>query len=286
MSWIQSSNDGASAGEWSGVGARTGTRKLLMNTHYATSPDGTKLAYDRNGSGPAIVLIHGGGGNRQIWHEIGYVNRLSKDFTVITFDLRGHGESGLPINPEDYTSRKMGQDILTVADACGFEHFIIWGMSFGGKISRYLAAQSERIEKLILMGVPMGPGVTNQMREDIRNFCNHWLPILQAQRDGSLVLDSLSENDREFLLQFNVPVMMAWGQAMLAWKPIEPNDFLCPTLWLIGSKDQPAMESFRKYKNSLKDTKVQHHIFEDLDHTQVLVEIDSVLPTMLAFTRS
>lgn len=257
-----------------------------MNTQYATSPDGTKLAYDRNGFGPAIVLIHGGGSNRQIWHEIGYVNRLSKDFTVITFDLRGHGESGLPTDSEDYTSHKMGQDILTVASACGFERFIIWGMSFGGNSSRYLAAQSERVEKLIIMGVPMGPNVTNQIRQDIEDFCNHWPPILQAQSDGTLVLDSLSEHDREFLLNFNVSVMMAWGQAMLEWKPIEPIDFLCPTLWHIGSEDQPAMESFRKYKNSLKDTNVQHHIFEGLDHTQVLVEIDTVFPAMLAFTRS
>jgi pimeloyl-ACP methyl ester carboxylesterase len=83
-----------------------------MNTLFADSSDGTRVAYDRSGTGPAIVLLHGGGSMRQGWHEAGYVRRLRDDFTVITLDLRGHGESGLPTDPADYTTARMGQDIL------------------------------------------------------------------------------------------------------------------------------------------------------------------------------
>jgi pimeloyl-ACP methyl ester carboxylesterase len=126
-----------------------------MNTLFTVSPDGTQISYDRSGEGPAILLLHGGGGKRQDWHETGYVARLKEQFTVITIDLRGHGESGLPTDPAEYTTDKMGLDILAVADACGFEHFILWGMSFGGKIGRYLAVQSERVTKFIMMGTPM-----------------------------------------------------------------------------------------------------------------------------------
>ena len=255
-----------------------------MTTLFTTSPDNVKIAYDYNGSGPAIVLVHGGGSDRQVWHEYGYIERLGKDFTVITLDLRGHGESDLPTDPAEYSTDKMGQDILSVADACGFERFIIWGMSFGGKVSRYLAAKSERVEKLIIMGIPMGPGVTDAMRKDIEEFCEHWPPILQAQRDGTLDLASLPEDEREFMQNANIPVIMAWGQAMLDWPPIEPGDFLCPTLWLIGSEDQSAMDSFKQYEHALKDTNVQHHIFEGFDHFQVLTEIDQVFDTMLEFT--
>ena len=257
-----------------------------ITTLFATLPDNVQIAYDCNGNGPAVVLIHGGGSNRQVWHQCGYVERLQEDFTVITLDLRGHGESYLPIDPTDYTTDKMGQDILSVADACGFEQFIIWGMSYGGKVSRYLAAKSERIEKLIIMGTPMGSGTTDAMRQDIESFCEHWPPILQAQRDGTLDIESLPENELEFLQNFNVPVIMAWGQAMLDWPVIEPADFLCPTLWLIGSEDQPAMDNLKKYEGSLKGTNVQHHIFENLDHSQVLDEIDQVFDTMLAFIKS
>lgn len=257
-----------------------------MNTLFVNSPDGVQVAYDHNGTGPAIVLVHGGGSNRQEWHEAGYVRRLQEEFTVITLDLRGHGESGLPAEPAEYTPGKMGRDILTVADACGFERFIIWGMSYGGRVSRYLAAQSERVAKIILMGTPLGPGVSAELRREIEDFCAHWLPIIAAHENGALDLDSLSQGDREFLRSFNIPVMMAWGRAMLDWPTIEPADFRCPVLWLVGSEDRPVVDSVRAYEQSLKGTRVQLYIVEGLNHEQVFDEIDEVFPAMLDFTRS
>ena len=80
--------------------------------------------------------------------------------------------------------------------------------------------------------------------------------------------------------------MMAWGQAMLDWPAVEPADFRCPTLWLVGSEDQLAMASVREYEQSLQGTRVQSHIVDGLHHEQVFDEIDRVLATMLAFTQS
>ena len=160
-----------------------------MNTLFANSPDSVRIAFDRSGTGPALVLIHGGGSNRQEWHEAGYVGRLREHFTVITLDLRGHGESGLPTEPADYTIDKMMQDVLAVADACEVECFTIWGFSFGGRVGRYMATQSERVAKIILMGTPLGLGISREFRQYIEDFCVHWPPILQAQSDGVLDLD-------------------------------------------------------------------------------------------------
>jgi pimeloyl-ACP methyl ester carboxylesterase len=259
---------------------------LSMNTLFANSADGTRVAYDRIGRGPAIVLLHGGGGTRQEWYEAGYVGRLQGGFTVITLDLRGHGESGLPTDPADYTPDKLGQDILAVADACGVERFTMWGMSYGGKVGRYLAVQSERVTKFILMGTPMGLGVSGERRQEAIDFCAHWPPIVQAQRDGRLDLDALSQDDRDLLQRLNVPVMLGWVRAMLDWPAVEPADFRCPTLWLVGSEDRHAMVTLREYEESLKGSRVQVHIVEGLDHNQVFDEIDWVLPTMLAFTKA
>jgi hypothetical protein len=43
-----------------------------VETSFALSLDGKQVAYDRTGQGPAPILLHGGGGSRQEWHEAGY----------------------------------------------------------------------------------------------------------------------------------------------------------------------------------------------------------------------
>lgn len=136
------------------------------------------------------------------------------------------------------------------------------------------------------MSAQLGPGTPGEMRQEVIDFCSHWPPILQAQHEGTLDLASLSLHDQEFLRTFNVPVMLGWGRAMLDWPVVEPADFRCPTLWLVGSEDRGAMASFREFEASLKGTLVQPRILEELSHEQVFDEIDQVLPIMLEFTQA
>ena len=256
-----------------------------MNTLFTVSPDGTRIAYDSCGTGPGIVLIHGGGGSRQEWHKAGYVDRLSQEFAVITIDLRGHGQSDLPTDPAAYTTDKMGQDILAVADACDVQHFTTWGFSFGSKVSRYLAVQSDRVSKLILIGAQLGPGVLGQLRQDALDFIEHWPPILKAQRAGALDLDTLSQADQNMLRDIHVPAALGWVSAMLDWPVIVPADFRCPTLWLAGSEDQYALDSIKEYEKVLLGSQVQVHVVDGLDHGQTFDQIEIVFPILLAFTK-
>lgn len=257
-----------------------------MDANLTTSPDGHRIAYDKSGTGPALILLHGGGGRRQDWHDAGYVTRLQDTFTMITVDLRGHGESAMPTDPADYAIENLQQDILAAADACDAERFSLWGMSYGGKVGRYLAANSPRVEKCILMGTPLGPGVTGERRQQALDFCAHWPPILQAQRRGRLDLNKISSQDREFLQNFDVSVMLGWVRAMLDWPSVEPADFQCPTLWLIGSEDPHALKSLEEYDPSLAGSQLKACVLAGLDHEQVFTEIDWVLPLMLEFTES
>ena len=257
-----------------------------MNTSFAISPDGIRVAYDVSGTGPAILLLHGGGRTRRNWHEVGYVERLKSDFKVIAVDIRGNGESDKPTDPAYYTTDKMGQDLLAVADACGVERFTIWGFSYGGNIGRYLAAQSKRVDKIIIMGIPFGLGASGDFRRSIEDSRAHWAPIVQAQRDGTLDLKSLSQDDQDHLQRTNVPVTLAWLSAMLDWAAIEPADLRCPTLWLVGSENKNAMASLQECEGALKESRVQVHVVEGLNHLQEFTEIDKVLPAMRAFTQS
>ncbi len=240
------------------------------------------------------MLLHGGGSSRQDWHEGGYVERLRKQFKVITVDLRGHGESDWLTDPACYTTDKMGQDFLSVADACSVEKFTIWGFSFGGNVGRYLAARSERIAKLVLIGTRLGNGVAGEWRKDVEYFQTHWKPLVRAQLDndqkGSFDASLLSPEDQEELKRRGlpgkyVPALLAWSGAMLAWEVVGPADLLCPTLWLFGSENPNAMESYRVYESCIKDTMVQVQIIEGFNHTQEFEEIERVFPIMLAFSK-
>ena len=58
--------------------------------------DGVKIRYIEAGTGPAIVLLHGGTSKLESWIDTGVVANLEKDFRVIAFDARGHGKSDKP----------------------------------------------------------------------------------------------------------------------------------------------------------------------------------------------
>ena len=254
-----------------------------MNTSFVLSSDGTRIAYDVTGEGFAIILLHGGWHTRQNWHDVGYVKRLKNNFKVIAMDIRGNGESDKPTDSSYYTTEKMCQDILAVADACGVEKFSIWGFSYGANIGRYLAAQSDRVEKFIMIGVPFGLGAPGEFRQFIEEFCNHWLPIVQAKNKGTLDIASLSPEDQNAWHETNIAVDVAWLSAMLDWRAIEPTDLRCQTLWLVGSKNEMTMASIREYDEKLKMSKVRVETIEGLNHGEEFAQIDRILPLMLAF---
>ena len=173
-----------------------------METAFITTKDGKHIAYDVLGTGPALLLLHGGGPgiSRQDWHKIGYVERLKEAFTVITMDIRGHGESDKPVDPADYNIDTMCRDILDVASACDVNTFVLWGYSFGGNIGRFLAARSDRVTKLIIMGIPLGLAVpAGLFRDFVAEFQSHWGPIVQAYLAGTLDVTTLSEEERQEL---------------------------------------------------------------------------------------
>jgi hypothetical protein len=85
-----------------------------VTTQSVTSKDGTVLAYDRIGSGLAVVLVCGGSVDRR--SNAGLATELASDFTVFNFDRRGRGDSGdtLP-----YAVQREIEDIEAVIEAAG-----------------------------------------------------------------------------------------------------------------------------------------------------------------------
>jgi pimeloyl-ACP methyl ester carboxylesterase len=222
------------------------------DTRFVTSADGTRIAYDVRGSGPVVLLLHGGGQTRQVWHKAGYVERLAKEFTVVTVDIRGNGDSDKPSAVEAYHFERINADILAVADAVKAPRFTLWGFSYGANVGRYLASRSDRVDAMVYIGIPFGAAV------------------------GGRFLDTVKQ----------MPNRPAWITAMLSYPPVEPADMRCPTLWLVGSANVGAMESVAEYRDRLKGTRVTLEVVDGLNHPQELEATDRVLPRELAFTKA
>jgi pimeloyl-ACP methyl ester carboxylesterase len=123
---------------------------------FATAADGTALAYERLGEGPAIVMVHGFGSSRmQNWKSTGWFGGLTEaGFAIVAMDCRGHGDSGKPHDPAAYDHDRMAEDVVAVMQACALSSALVLGYSMGGYIGMRLAvAHPERVTKLALAGV-------------------------------------------------------------------------------------------------------------------------------------
>lgn len=114
-----------------------------------------KIAWERHGAGPPLLLIQGLGYARWGWEPV--VEPLARSFDVILFDNRGIGESDTPAGP--YTAAQLAGDALQVLDEAGVERAHVLGTSLGGMVAQELAlARPERVEKLVLAcTTPGGP---------------------------------------------------------------------------------------------------------------------------------
>jgi 3-oxoadipate enol-lactonase len=108
--------------------------------------NGETLAYERAGSGPALVLIHSLGTNSWLWAD--QITRWKSDFDVIAFDARGHGGS---TNNGGVTMKNVAADILAALDALGVGEATFLGISMGGLISAHInAAAPERVKSIVI----------------------------------------------------------------------------------------------------------------------------------------
>lgn len=257
-----------------------------MPTYSIRTKDGTRIAYDIDGDGPPILLLHGGSMSRATWREVGYVDRLKGYFRVITMDIRGHGESDRPLEIDAHNIDTLCQDILAVADACQADQFVLWGYSYGANIARYLAATSPRVQKLVMLGAMFGPGAAGEFRKEVELGNEYWRPAVEANRRGTLDLARMPLEMREAWESMDVPATMPRMQAILDWRAVEPEDILCPTLWICGSNSTRVVANMQEYKSRLGDTAVETLVIDGLDHAEEFTSIETVFPPVFEFVES
>lgn len=252
-----------------------------METRFVNSSDGTRIAYDITGNGPALVLLHGGFvQTRRNWHDAGYVERLSREFTTITIDIRGHGESNKPETPESYSPEKIIDDLHTVATNCGFTHVALWGYSLGGTIALQAASRSKRLKGAIIGGVWFGRIFTDEM---VTPFVSRAEAVIKASDEGRLEEMSLSQQERSFFDNVNIQVVLNFYRALANYPPVEPRELLCPSCLFTGSENLLALAKLKEREEEIKSDGIQLRFFEGLNHAQEFSEIETILPAALEF---
>jgi len=118
--------------------------------HTVTSADGTRIAYDRYGEGPAVILVSGALGYRKFKKFEQIATSLAERCTVINYDRRGRGDSGEagPVSVQHEID-----DIAALIEAVGGQASV-WGWSSGGAVALRAAAADVGVEKLVVYETP------------------------------------------------------------------------------------------------------------------------------------
>ena len=112
-----------------------------------------EVAYSIEGKGPPLYMVHGIGSRRATWG--GLVPALAGDFTCVSHDLRGHGESPAPGTP--YTLDDLVGDLEALRARLGHERIHVIGHSLGGMIGpAYARAHPDRVRSVTLLSTAAG----------------------------------------------------------------------------------------------------------------------------------
>src|ERR1700753_262422 len=100
--------------------------------------DGFELAYDRTGSGPAVVLLHGWPGDRTDYREL---IPLLDGCEVVAPDLRGFGESDKhPADPgAQYNAAANARSVAGLISDLGLTRPVVFGYDIGSRVAQALA---------------------------------------------------------------------------------------------------------------------------------------------------
>jgi 3-oxoadipate enol-lactonase len=113
---------------------------------------GVRLAFQQEGDGPPLLLLHGLGGSHDDWRK--QVPVFARRYSVIAPDLRGFGDSE---RQEPFTVQQHARDVAGLLDALGIARAHVVGLSMGGAVAMELAlSEPGRVAGLVLANTAPG----------------------------------------------------------------------------------------------------------------------------------
>jgi pimeloyl-ACP methyl ester carboxylesterase len=109
--------------------------------------DGLRIAYERTGTGPPLVFLHGYVGDRRTWRR--QIDGLSDEFTVVAWDAPGFGGSSDP--PETFSLSDYADCLASFVGALGLRRPHVVGLSFGGGLALELYRRHPAIPMTLVL---------------------------------------------------------------------------------------------------------------------------------------
>ena len=201
---------------------------------------GVRIWYEEHGSGPPVLLSHGYSATSRMW--AGQVAAFAPRYRVLTWDMRGHGESDSPDDAARYSEAATVDDMATVLDQCGVERAVVGGLSLGGYMSlAFYLTYPERVRALMLFDT--GPGYRNaEARAGWNRIAERRATALEENG-----LDALRTGGDEVRVSMHHSAagLAHAARGMLAQSDSRVIEALpaiaVPTLVLVGERDEPFL---------------------------------------------
>jgi len=197
---------------------------------FWNASDGIRLAYHEIGEGRPAVLLHGLFSDAVMnWIKFGHAARIAAaGFRVIMPDLRAHGLSGRPHDPEYYPPGILARDLRELIAELGLTDFDLGGFSLGARTTVEGIGEGLRPRRAVLGGAGL-EGLRHWQRrkhfflEAIELFDRvprgdpHWLSIqfMKSQKvdrvSAGLLLESFADAFMEWLQAFTMPTLVVCG---------------------------------------------------------------------------
>jgi pimeloyl-ACP methyl ester carboxylesterase len=154
----------------------------------STAVDGFRLAYDRAGDGPAVVLLHGWPGDRTDYRRLAPM-LAGRGWQVVVPDLRGFGASDKHLVDGQYDVAGQGRSVVGLIDELGLERPVLAGYDIGSRIAQGIAKSRPELVKALVVAPPL-PGIgqrvfSERAQAEFWYQAFHRLPVIEELIDGN-----------------------------------------------------------------------------------------------------
>jgi pimeloyl-ACP methyl ester carboxylesterase len=235
-----------------------------------TFNEGEKIHYHVEGSGPPLILQHGGFGSLQDWYDYNYVSTLKNDYCLIMTDCRAHGQSGKPHQPEKYSPELHAGDVIAVLNELGIEASHFFGFSLGGRIGYWVALfHPTRLRSLMVLGSdPYAWDPTEILKG------------AQTIADWPTEIPYITTAHRDRLVSNDVQALIASLETPFPDNSEVLKKLNIPCLVLCGDRDE-GVENGRRSAAEIENASFIS--IEGCDHFESLIRSDLTLPHIRSF---